>query len=92
MVNSGSSANLLAVEALSLSEGAEVITPITTFSTTIAPLVQNDLTPVFVDIEPTTYQADLDQVAAAVTDETEAILIPNLVGNTSQLAATTEDR
>jgi CDP-6-deoxy-D-xylo-4-hexulose-3-dehydrase len=81
MVNSGSSANLLAVEALSLSEGAEVITPITTFSTTIAPLVQNDLTPVFVDIEPTTYQADLDQVAAAVTDETEAILIPNLVGN-----------
>jgi len=81
MVNSGSSANLLAIEALDLDAGAEVITPITTFSTTVAPLVQNDLVPVFVDIDPATYQADLDQVAAAVSSNTEAILIPNLVGN-----------
>lgn len=81
MVNSGSSANLLAVEALSLSNGAEVITPITTFSTTVAPLVQNDLVPVFVDIDPRTFLADLDQVTRAITEDTEAIMIPNLIGN-----------
>lgn len=81
MVNSGSSANLIAIEALDLNKGAEVITPITTFSTTVSPLVQNDLIPVFVDIEPATYQANLDQVAAAVSADTEAILVPNLVGN-----------
>src|SRR3989344_1066873 len=49
MVNSGSSANFLAVKLLDLPEGSEVITPVLTFSTTIAPLLQNGLIPVFAD-------------------------------------------
>src|SRR5947209_11405611 len=49
MVNSGSSANYLAVELLGLPEGSEVITPALTFSTTVAPLVKNRLIPAFVD-------------------------------------------
>ena len=67
--NSGSSANLLAVAALCspqtpnpLGPGDEVITPAATFPTTVAPLVQNGLVPVFVDCEIGTYNADPDEV------------------------------
>jgi CDP-6-deoxy-D-xylo-4-hexulose-3-dehydrase len=81
MTNSGSSANLLAVEALDLPEGAEVITPLATFSTTVAPLVQNDLVPVFIDVDIGSYQIQIDKVKEAITDETEAILVPALAGN-----------
>jgi CDP-6-deoxy-D-xylo-4-hexulose-3-dehydrase len=81
MVNSGSSANFLAVEVLDLEPGAEVITPLTTFSTTISPLVKNDLLPVFVDIDIGSYQLDIDQVEKAITDNTEAIMVPSLIGN-----------
>src|SRR5262249_12364513 len=51
MVNSGSSANLLAFELLNLPQGSEVITPLLTFATTVAPIVQKGLVPVFVDVE-----------------------------------------
>ena len=51
MVNSGSSANYLSIELLSLPEGGEVITPALTFSTTVAPLIKNRLIPAFVDVE-----------------------------------------
>lgn len=60
MVNSGSSANLLAVELADLEPGTEVITPIVTFSTTVAPLVQRGLTPVFTDVGLGDYQVDVD--------------------------------
>src|SRR6266516_6952842 len=50
MVNSGSSANLLAVELMNLPRGSEVITPLLTFATTVAPIVQKCLVPVFVDV------------------------------------------
>src|SRR3990172_8914593 len=50
MVNSGSSANLLAFELLNLPKGSEVITPLLTFSTTVSPLVQKGLVPVFADV------------------------------------------
>lgn len=81
LVNSGSSANLLAVELMDLPEGSEVITPLVTFSTTVAPLVQSGLTPVFVDIGIGDYQLDIDQVEEAITDETEALMVPSLLGN-----------
>lgn len=81
MTNSGSSANMLAIRSLPLSEGAEVITPITTFSTTVAPIVQNDLIPVFIDIEVGSYQIRIDKIEEAVTPDTEAILVPALAGN-----------
>jgi CDP-6-deoxy-D-xylo-4-hexulose-3-dehydrase len=81
MVNSGSSANLLAIELLDLEPGAEVITPLVTFSTTVTPLVQNDLVPVFVDVGLGDYQINLDQVSQAISEETEAIMVPSLLGN-----------
>lgn len=81
MVNSGSSANLVAIGSLGLAPGSEVITPALTFSTTVAPLVQNGLVPVFVDVEPDTYVVDIDAVEALITPRTRALMIPNLIGN-----------
>src|SRR3990167_398480 len=81
MVNSGSSANYLAIEILVLPEGSEVITPILTFSTTVAPLVRNKLVPVFIDVEPGTYNIDAKKVEAMITHKTKALMIPNLLGN-----------
>jgi CDP-6-deoxy-D-xylo-4-hexulose-3-dehydrase len=81
MVNSGSSANYLAVELLGLTTGAEVITPALTFATTVAPLVKNRLIPSFVDVEPDTFNIDIAQVEAALTPQTRAIMVPSLIGN-----------
>ena len=58
MTNSGSSANLLAIKSLSLKKGSKVITPALTFSTTVAPIVQSDLVPLFIDAEIDTLQID----------------------------------
>ncbi|MFA5960806.1 MAG: aminotransferase class I/II-fold pyridoxal phosphate-dependent enzyme [Tatlockia sp.] len=81
MVNSGSSANYLAIEILNLPKGAEVITPTLTFSTTVAPLLKNGLIPAFVDVEPGTFNIDANQVEAMITSKTKAMMIPNLLGN-----------
>ena len=81
MVNSGSSANYLSVEIADLPKGSEVITPILTFSTTVAPLVKNGLIPAFVDVEESTYNIDADKVEAMITKNTRAMMIPNLLGN-----------
>jgi len=81
MVNSGSSANYLAVELLGLEKGDEVITPALTFSTTVAPLVRSGLIPAFVDCEPGTYNIDASKVEAMITPKTKALMIPNLIGN-----------
>lgn len=85
MVNSGSSANLLAFEILNLPKGSEVITPLLTFSTTVAPIIQKGLLPVFVDIDPQTYVVNVDQVEKAITKKTRALMIPNLIGNIPDL-------
>ena len=81
MVNSGSSANYLAIELLALPEGSEVITPALTFSTTVAPLIKNHLVPVFVDVEPGTMNIDAAAVEALISPQTKAMMIPNLLGN-----------
>lgn len=81
MVNSGSSANLTALEALRLPEGSEVITPALTFSTTLAPIIQKHLTPVFADVELGTYIINPSQVDSLVTKKTKALMIPSLIGN-----------
>ena len=80
-VNSGSSACLLALASLQLPKGTKVITPACTFSTTLAPIIQLGLIPVFVDVDLNTYVANIDKVLAAITDEVKAIMIPNLIGN-----------
>ncbi len=81
MVNSGSSALYLAVELLGLSPGDEIVTSAVTFSTDIAPMVRAGLVPVYVDVEPDTYQIDVDQIESAIGPRTKAILAPNLIGN-----------
>ena len=87
MVNSGSSANLLAFELLNLPKGSEVITPALTFATVVAPIVQKGLIPVFVDVDPTTYLVNMDQVKAAITKKTKALMIPSLMGNIPNMKA-----
>ncbi|HUI49020.1 MAG TPA: DegT/DnrJ/EryC1/StrS aminotransferase family protein [Acidimicrobiia bacterium] len=81
MCNSGSSALYLAVELLDLPPGSEVITSPLTFSTDLAPLIRGGLVPAFVDVEPDTFNVDVDAVEAMIGPETRAILIPNLAGN-----------
>ncbi len=104
LVNSGSSANLLMVAALCaeaadkardsgpgrLLPGDEVITPAVTFPTTLTPIVQNRLVPVFVDCEVGTYNIDPGLVEAAIGPRTKAMLVPHTVGNPCDLAALTE--
>lgn len=85
MVNSGSSANLLALELIKLQPGSEVITPILTFSTTLAPIVQRGLIPVLVDVIPGKYVIDADQIEKHITKKTKAILVPLLLGNVPDL-------
>ena len=80
-VNSGSSAILLALCALDLKPGDEVVTPACGFATTVAPIAQCGLTPVFCDSEIGRYVPSVDQIRAVVTDKTKVLLIPNLIGN-----------
>lgn len=80
-VNSGSSACLLALASLRLPKGTKVITPACTFSTTVAPMVQLGLEPVFCDVGLTTYVPSVEDVIALVTDDVKVIMIPNLIGN-----------
>jgi CDP-6-deoxy-D-xylo-4-hexulose-3-dehydrase len=80
-VNSGSSACLLALASLLLSKGTKVITPACTFSTTLAPIIQLGLVPVFVDVDLDTYVANVDEVLAAITDDVKVLMLPNLIGN-----------
>ena len=81
MVNSGSSALLLAMESLNLPEGSEVITPALTFSTTVGYIVKNNLVPVFVDVEEGTYCINIKKIEELITKKTRAIVAPHLMGN-----------
>jgi CDP-6-deoxy-D-xylo-4-hexulose-3-dehydrase len=88
VVNSGSSANLVAVSALRspslecpLGPGDEVITPAAAFPTTVAPIVQNGLVPVFVDCALGTYNLDPDQLGPALSDRTRALFFAHTLGN-----------
>jgi CDP-6-deoxy-D-xylo-4-hexulose-3-dehydrase len=81
MVNSGSSALRLAIDLLDLEPGDEIITSPLTFSTDIAPMVQSGIVPVFVDVEPDTYQIDVAAIPDMIGARTKAILVPNLCGN-----------
>ena len=80
-VNSGSSACLLALASLQLPKGSEVITPSCTFSTTVAPMVQLGLKPIFCDVGLNTYVPSVQDVIALINENTRVIMIPNLIGN-----------
>ena len=81
MVNSGSSANLLALSSFRFKKGSEVITPALTFSTTIAPIYQLGLIPHFIGALENKFLADPDQIEKCINKKTVAIMIPNLLGN-----------
>ena len=97
-VNSGSSANLVAMTTLTshllkekaLKAGDEVITVAAGFPTTVNPIIQNGLVPVFVDVEIPTYNINVELIEAAITPKTKAIAIAHTLGNAFNLARVTE--
>jgi CDP-6-deoxy-D-xylo-4-hexulose-3-dehydrase len=97
LVNSGSSANLTCVMSLMspqlprpLRPGDEVITPAVTFPTTLAPIVQCGLVPVFVDCELGTYNVDPALLEGAISPRTRAMMIPHTLGNPFALDVVTD--
>jgi CDP-6-deoxy-D-xylo-4-hexulose-3-dehydrase len=98
LCNSGSSANLLAVSALTsprlgkraLKEGDEVITAAAGFPTTVNPILQNRLTPVFVDVELATYDSSVEKIEAAIGPKTKAIVMAHTLGNPFDIAGVME--
>jgi CDP-4-dehydro-6-deoxyglucose reductase, E1 len=93
LVNSGSSANLLALTALTspklgskrLKPGDEVITVACGFPTTLNPILQNNLVPVFVDVELGTYNIDASKIEKAISKRTKAIFVAHTLGNTANI-------
>jgi CDP-6-deoxy-D-xylo-4-hexulose-3-dehydrase len=97
LVNSGSSANLLAVTALTsprlgdrqLKPGDEVITLAAGFPTTVNPILQNGLVPVFVDVHIPTFNVDVSYLETALSDRTRAVIFAHTLGNPFDLDAVT---
>ena len=81
MVNSGSSANLLAIASFNFKKGSEIITPSLTFSTTVAPIYQLGLVPTFIGVEKNKFLANVSHIEKCINKKTVAIMIPNLLGN-----------
>src|SRR5258706_4516559 len=98
LVNSGSSANLIALTCLTspllgdrqIRPGDEVITVATGFPTTVNPIFQNNLVPVFVDVDIPTYNVDISLLSAAFSDKTRAVMLAHTLGNPFNLEAVTE--
>jgi len=97
LVNSGSSANLVALSALcspklgdrALRPGDEVITVAAGFPTTVNPIIQNRLVPVFLDVVLPTYEIDATRLEEAYSDKTKAVMIAHTLGNVFDLDAVT---
>lgn len=93
VTNSGSSANLLAISALTsgqlgnrrLKPGDEVITTACAFPSTVAPIIQNKLIPVFLDVDVGTYNIKADQIENALSKKTKAIFLAHTLGNPFEL-------
>ena len=81
MVNSGSSALILALKVMNFKKGSEIITPCLNFGTAISSIVLNNLVPILVDIDIETLQIDIKKVEKKISKKTKALLIPNLIGN-----------
>lgn len=98
LANSGSSANLLALSALTakslgekrLNKGDEVITTASSFPTTVNPIFQNGLVPVFLDTEVGTYNMDCSRLEEAVSNKTKAVFVAHTLGNPFNLDAVTK--
>ena len=93
MVNSGSSANLLALSALTnykcnnkLNPGDEVLVPAVCWSTSVFPIIQCNLKPVFVDVDPKTLNVDLNDLKKKTTDKTKALMLVHVLGNCTNMS------
>ncbi len=95
IVNSGSSANLIALSSLTspllgenrLKRGDEVITVAAGFPTTVNPIIQNNLVPVFVDVKEETYNINVGEIKDAISERTKAIMIAHTLGNPFDLSS-----
>ena len=81
MVNSGSSAITLALEAINLKKGDEVIVPCLNFGTALSAMIKLEIIPILVDIDIETLQIDIDKIENSISKKTKALMIPNLIGN-----------
>lgn len=94
LTNSGSSANLIAISALKskefpdrLKNNDEVITPAMTFPTTLNPIIQNNLKPVFIDVDLGTYNINTNNLKKAISEKTRLIMLPHTLGNPNDMDA-----
>jgi CDP-6-deoxy-D-xylo-4-hexulose-3-dehydrase len=93
MVNSGSSANLIAISSLTseklgdrkLTPGDEVITAAAGFPTTVSPIIQNGLIPVYIDIDIPTYVPNIDAIENAISPKTKAVVLAHTLGNPPEM-------
>ena len=98
LVNSGSSANLVAFSALTseihgedaIRKGDEVITVAAGFPTTVNPIIQNGCIPVFIDVEPLTHQIDVTLLEKALSSKTSAVMVAHTLGNPFNVKAVKE--
>jgi len=81
MVNSGSSALILAIQSLEIEKGSEIIVPCLNFGTAVSSIIICGHKPVFVDAEIDTLQIDISKITKKITKKTKAIMVPNLIGN-----------
>ncbi len=81
MVNSGSSALILAIESLNLKKGSEIIVPCLNFGTAVSSILICGHKPIFVDAEIETLQINISKLEKKITKKTKAIMVPNLIGN-----------
>jgi CDP-6-deoxy-D-xylo-4-hexulose-3-dehydrase len=81
MVNSGSSAIMLAIKVLDLKKGDQVIVPCLNFGTAISSLMHYGISPVFVDVEIENLQIKINEIEKKINKKTKALMIPNLIGN-----------
>ena len=81
MVNSGSSALMLATNVLNFKKGDEIIAPCLNFGTAVSSIILSGATPILVDVDANTLQIDVNKIEKKITKKTKGIIVPNLIGN-----------
>ena len=81
MVNSGSSALMLATNVLNFKQGDEIIAPCLNFGTAVSSIILSGATPILVDVDANTLQIDVNKIQKKITKKTKGIIVPNLIGN-----------
>jgi len=85
LTNSGTSSNLLCVSALGLPKGTEALISATNFPTTLSVLIRNNIKPVFMDINPKTYNIDAEAIEECLTKKTKLIMLVHALGNPNEM-------